>query len=219
LDNKLCVSKIRNKIPKTFVIDVPDPYKSYYSRFTDVNSPTSIIFVTKTPASFEKILRATKKINKKYDLQLRGGKCEVAVNSRKLNGIRVKGINRYNKIEQIQKYYLEEGFEFAKTETFTEKDSLIRINRFFTIKEMDKGIYQSQTEEDIFYVEVPTHISWDAFKAITFEIKNNIIDKNYDIAKGIFYVNGGITEMLRIIKPKATLEMLLNIQKRYIEKL
>ena len=54
-----------NKIPRTFVINVPNPYDSYYSRFTDVERPDSIIFVTKTPNSFEKILRVTKKINEK----------------------------------------------------------------------------------------------------------------------------------------------------------
>mgnify|MGYP000498077126 CR=1 FL=1 len=36
----------KNKIPRTFVINVPDPYKSYYSRFTDVDKPVSVIFVT-----------------------------------------------------------------------------------------------------------------------------------------------------------------------------
>ena len=37
----------QNKIPNTFVINVPDPFESYYSRFTDINKPISIIFVTK----------------------------------------------------------------------------------------------------------------------------------------------------------------------------
>ena len=40
-----------NKIPNTFVINVPDPYKNYYGRFTEVEKPTSIIFITKTPNS------------------------------------------------------------------------------------------------------------------------------------------------------------------------
>ena len=32
-----------NKIPNTFVINVPDPYKNYYGRFTEVEKPKSII--------------------------------------------------------------------------------------------------------------------------------------------------------------------------------
>ena len=122
-----------NKIPKTFVINVPDPFESYYSRFTDINKPISIIFVTKTANSFEKILRVTRSINKKHHLKLNGAKCEITIGSRKLNGVRVKGINRYTEIEQIQRYYEETGYDFAKSEKFTDTEAIIRINRFFRI--------------------------------------------------------------------------------------
>lgn len=208
-----------NKLPKTFVINVPDPYKNYYGRFTEVEKPTSIIFVTKTPNSFENILRVTDKINKKYNLQLQGAKCEVNINSRKLEGIRVKGIQRYPEIEQIQQYYNDEGYEFAKSEKFSDVDALIRINRFFKIKKIKRGIYKSKNESDVYYVVVPRYMTWDEFRTITFEIKNNIADRNYDIAKGILYEKGGITEILRIVKPKATVKLLKVIRKKYIEKL
>ncbi len=208
-----------NKIPKTFVINVPDPYESYYSRFTDINKPISIIFVTKNPTSFENILRATKKINEEYHLELDAAKCEVTIDSRKLNGIRVKGINRYTEIGEIQQHYADEGYEFAKSEKFTDVDSLIRINKFFNVIELENGIYQDHHENDVYYIEVPRLMSWSEFRTITFEVKNNMTDKNYDIAKGIFYTNGGITEMLRIVKPKATIELLKIIQQKYIDKL
>ena len=208
-----------NKIPKTFVIDVPDPYKSYYGRFTEINKPVSIIFVTKTPNSFEKILRVTRDINKKHNLDIHGAKCEVTIKDKKLEGVRVKGINRYNDILQIQQYYLEAGYDFAKSEKFEDTEALIRVNRFFNIEEIDKGIYHSHNEENVFYVEVPKYMSWEQFKTYTFEIKNNMSDRNYDIAKGIFYVNDGITEMLRIVKPKASVEFLKTVQEKYIKKL
>jgi len=208
-----------NKILKTFVINVPDPFESYYSRFTDINKPISIIFVTKTQNSFEKILRATRRINEKYDLELVGAKCEVAIGSRKLHGLRIKGINRYTEIGTVQQYYQDAGFEFAKSEKFHGKDALIRINRFFNIKKLEKNIFQSAEEKDVFYLEIPDFISWEDFRKYTFEIKNNVSDKNYDIAKGIFYKNGGISEMLRIVKPKATIEFLKDIQKKYIDKM
>jgi len=208
-----------NKIPRTFVINVPDPYKSYYSRFTDIDKPVAVIFVTKTPNSFEKILRITKKINDLYNLELSGAKCEVTIKSRKLNGIRVRGINRFNEVAQVQQYYKDEGFEFSKSETFSDTEVQIRINRFFVIDGLDKGVYQSKIEDDVYYVELPKYISWDDFKRITIEVKNNMTDSSYDVAKGILYVNGGITEIVRIVKPKATVEMLKMIQQKYIDRL
>jgi len=208
-----------NKIPRTFVINVPDPYDSYYSRFTDINKPLSIIFITKTPNSFEKVLRVTAGINKKYGLNLDGAKCEVKIGSRKLNGIRIKGINRYTDIAEVQQYYKEEGYDFAKSEKFKDTDSLIRINRFFNIEKLDEGIFKSNIEENAYYVTIPKYMTWEEFRTITFEIKNNISDKNYDIAKGVAYVNAGVIEFLRIVKPKATLENLKMIQQKYIDKL
>lgn len=208
-----------NKLPNTFVINVPDPYKNYYGRFTEIVKPVSIIFVTKTPNSFEKILRVTRKINEKYHLDLDGAKCEVTMNSRKLDGIRVKGINRFHEIGQIQQYYKDEGYDFAKSEKFKSTEVLIRINRFFNVDEVEKGIYHSRDEDGVYYIEVPRYMTWDEFKKLTQEIKHNIFDANYDIAKGIFYVNHGITEILRVVKPKATLELLKTIQHKYIEKL
>jgi len=208
-----------NKLPNTFVINVPDPYKNYYGRFTEIVKPVSIIFVTKTPNSFEKILRVTKKINEKYNLKLDGAKCEVTMNSRKLDGVRVKGINRFHEIAQIQQYYKDEGYEFAKSEKFAATEALIRINRFFNVDEVEQGIYHSHDEDEVYYIEVSRYMSWEEFKKLTQEIKHNIADANYDIAKGIFYVNHGITEILRVVKPKATLELLKTIKKKYIEKL
>ena len=208
-----------NKLPNTFVINVPDPYKSYYSRFTDINKPASVIFVTKELNSFENILRTTGKINNKYNLDIVGAKCEVIINRRKINGIRVRGINRYSEIPQIQQYYKDAGFVFAKSEKFSDVEALIRINRFMNIQKLEEGIYHSATEENTFFVEIPKHISWDEFKKITYEIKNNISDKNFDIAKGILYRNGGITEILRVVRPKISLEMLKTIQEKYLRKL
>ena len=209
----------KNKIPRTFVINVPDPYKSYYSRFTDIDKPVAVIFVTKSINSFEKILRVTKKINDTYNLELAGAKCEVTIKSRKLNGVRVRGINRFTDVAQVQQYYQDEGFEFLKSESFSNTEAIIRINRFFEIEELDKGIYKSIIEDDVFYVELPKFISWEEFKRVTVGVKNNMIDSSFDIAKGILYMNGGITEIVRVAKPKATVDLLKTIQQKYIDSL
>jgi len=208
-----------NKLPNTFVINVPDPYKSYYSRFTHIHKPSSIIFVTKTPNSFENILRTTRKINSNYNLEIVAAKCEVLINKKKINGIRVRGINRYNEIPQIQQYYKDAGFVFTKIEKFSDVEALIRINRFMNIEKIDMGIYHSATEENAYYVEISKHLTWDEFKKATYEIKNNISDKNFDIAQGILYRNEGITEIVRVYRPKISLEMLKTIKEKYLKKL
>lgn len=208
-----------NIVPRTYVINVPDPYKSYYSRYTSIAKPLSIIFVTKQPTSFEKILRTTKKMNVAMGTNYDGAKCEVTLGSKKLNGIRMKGINRYPDIAAVQEFFHKDGFEFARGDSYKDKDALIRINKFFHVEELEDGIYSDSDEKDTYYLTVPGYMTWEEFRKYTFEIKNNISDATYDIAKGIFYLNNDIVEMLRVVRPEASIDFLKKIQKRYLDKM
>ena len=210
----------RNKIKNTLVMHVPNPLASYYSRFTEVNRPNSIVFITKNPVSFEKILRATKNINAKKNLKISGAKCEVKIGKRKYSGIRVKGIDRYTNIENIQNEYKKEGFEYAKSIRLSKgTDVIVRINKFFELLEIEKGFYQSPNNKDRYYIEISKDMNWDQFRDLTFDIKNNVSVTNYDIAKGIFYENEGITDVLRVVKPNITVDMVKEIQQKYLDRL
>ncbi len=209
----------RNKVNGSFVIHIPNPLASYYSRFTEVNRPNSIVLVTKDPVSFEKILRATSKINQMLGLSIHGAKCELMIGRHKYSGIRLMDIDRYTKIEMIQKAYQEEGFNFhknVKLETGT--DALIRVNKFFNIIDVDDHIYQSPNNRDRFYFDIPRDVEWEEFREMTFDIKNNVAITNFDIAKGIFYEKDGITDVIRVIKPGLTLDMVKTIRQKYLEK-
>ena len=99
-----------NKIPNTFVVHVPNPLATYYTRFSEINRPNSILFLTKKSVSIESILRATKRNNELMDIDMRAAKWEMNIGSRKYYGIRIKGVLRYSHIRNIQLAYKNEGF-------------------------------------------------------------------------------------------------------------
>ena len=209
-----------NKIPNTLVIHVPNPLATYYTRFSEINRPNSILFITKGSVSFEEILRVTKKINEEKGLELHAAKCDMYIGSRKYSGLRVKGIHRYSHIQNVQMAYKDEGFDFARSVRIgQETEALVRVNRFFYLKHVESNIYQSPGNVNRFYIVIPKRLTWDEFRDMTFSIKNNISITNFDIAKGIFYEKEGITDMLRVIKPNITLDMVKEIEKKYLEKL
>jgi len=70
-----------------------------------------------------------------------------------------------------------------------------------------------------YYITIPRYLSWDEFRDMTFDIKNNINVSGYDVAKGIFYENQGITEMIRVVKPDITLDMVREIRKKYLDRM
>ena len=209
----------RNKVSGSFVIHIPNPLASYYSRFTEVNRPNSIVFATKEPVSFEKILRATKIINQKHQLTLNGAKCEVNIGRNKYSGIRVTGIDRYTNIDMVQTAFNEGGFEFHKNVRLAKgTNAMIRVNKFFNMIDVEDKIYRSHSNKDRFYFEIPRYVNWNDFREMTFDIKNNISVSNYDIAKGIIYEKDGITDILRVIKPNITVDMVRQIREKYLEK-
>ena len=211
---------IRNKISNTFVIDIPGPIAHYYNRFGHENSPRTILLVTKNPISFEGILRATKKINEKYNISIDGAKSEIKLGRRNFNGIRIKGIEKYSDIAQIQQYFLEHGFEFAKNVRMSkDTDSLIRVNKFFKIHEVADNIYQSPNNKDRYYIVIPHDLTWDEFRDVTLDIKNNVNVSGYDAAKGVFYSSKGIIDMVRIIKPDISIDDIKLVQDKYIDRL
>lgn len=210
----------RNKISGSFVIHIPNPLASYYSRFTEVNRPNSIVFATKDPVSFEKILRATKIINAEHNLNLNGAKCEVSIGRNKYSGIRLTGIDRYTNIDKVQTAYLNGGFEFHKNVKLAKgTDAMIRVNKFFDMLDVEDKIYQSPNNKDRYYFEIPRYVNWNDFREMTFDIKNNISVTNYDIAKGIIYEKNGITDILRVIKPNITVDMVRQIREKYLDRL
>jgi len=210
----------RNKISNTMVIHIPSPLATYYTRFSQINKPNAVLLITKKPVSFEHILRATSKINKKNALELGGAKCEITIGRKKYSGIRLKGINQFSEIENIQRYFEQEGFEFTKNVKIKkDTDSLIRVNKFFELEKVEDGIYHSPNNKDRYYIEIPKHVHWDEFREVTFDIKNNVSVSGYDVAKGIFYEKDGITEMVRIIKPNITLDMVRELKNKYFDRL
>ncbi len=204
------------KYPKALIIDIPNPLASYYTRFTNVHKPNSIVLVTKKTNSFEKILRSTKSINKKHHLNIEGAKCEVKFGTRKYNGIRLKGINRYTHIDSIIHNFVEEGFEF-NTSKKIKKDTLawIRVNKFFDMEEIDDTVLRSVSNENEYYFKLNKSLNWNEFKEKTKLVKHNINTTGFDIAQGILYNKGEINDIVRVVKPSLTIDLVKEIEAKY----
>ena len=209
-----------NKLPRTFVVNIPSPLASYFTRFSQISKPNTILLITKEPVSFERILRATRNINKENKMDINGAKCEITIGKRKYSGIRLKNVKEYSDIPKIQELYINEGLEMARNVRIKhDTDSMIRVNKFYNLKKKTDEIYQSINDKNYYYFVIPKDLDWDKFREVTFDIKNNVSVSGFDIAKGIFYEKDGITEIVRITKPKITLKMVKEIQKKYLDRL
>jgi hypothetical protein len=212
------ISSLSEDILKgTFVLENNDPFPGYYGLIMkESNVPRSIFFITSAKHSWESILRATEEINSKYKSSLNGAAADITIGRKTYYGIRVKGIDSFQTIEKFQEAYRNLGFKMMKSRRINKKlPALIKVKKFFHIHKIAEGIYTDDSSPDMSYILADSHWDWEDFRKATNYIKNNMEDHNYDIVCGVFYMNGGVRDMVRILKPEISSEMLLDIQAKY----
>jgi len=224
LEEKINLIKSK-KHTNALIIDVPNPLASYYSDFAAIQNPNSIVVATKKPNSFESILRATQKINSENNLNLRGAKCETQIQDNLLNGIlsqdktiygiRIKGIENYTDIDDVISLYEQEGFDFNAKTKMAEELVRLRVNKFFDVEELENDLYRSKRNPDRYYFKMKTPDNYESCRAKVKFVKNNVEKNNFDAAHVIFYNNGKIDDMVRVIKPNFKLEEVKGIQQKY----
>ena len=204
-------------IPNTLVINVNHPFPGYHGTpMLDKMKPRVILLVTKKKYSWEKILRSTMIINKFTDYEIFASPSTVAIGNNYYNAIRVKGLPSYDEIPILQHAYLEEGFEFMKKKKY--KDDLtisMKVSKFYDVEEIEKNIFKDIETEHMFYFKIPHHLNWELFRKITFAIKNNMSNRNYDVSVGVFFMDYTVIDMVRVFKPNMKIELLRELEENY----
>ena len=207
----------QNILQKTFVIDVHFPFAGYHGHggIYDPSHPRAILFMTKEKHSFEHVLRTKEKLKEIFDFDLVAGPCEVIIWNKKIPGIRVKGIPTYQDIMHVQHAFRDEGYAMRRSNKVKDATVLIKVKKFFNVEYLEDGICRDLDDPLMSYVEVPQKLNWELFRKKTALIKNKVNDQNYDIVEGIFYKDGKVQDMLRIIKPDISLDLLQQLKNEY----
>ncbi len=212
------VSALKGHIVKnTFVINVNHPFPGYYGQaMVEQSVPRSIIFVTKKEHSWESILRAKKRINAYLGSDVDITKTKVSMWNKKYPGIRAKNFQGFADIEPVQKALIQEGFAMMKSRRFgDEEEALINLKKFYYLEQKEDGIFLDNARKEMSYILLDKQVNWEVFRKITETVKNNISDSSFDIAKGAFYMDNGIVDMVRVFKPSSSIELLREIKKLY----
>ncbi len=210
-----------NIMPNTFVVNVNHPFPGYHGMPMIENSkPRSILLVTKKKYSWEKILRASDKINKFTDYNLIGSSATIWIGNNQFDAIRLKGLPSYSEVPVIQHAYAEEGFEFMKKRSM--KDDLtvtIKVSKFYDIQQMEENIYKDVKIDHMYYIVIPHNLNWELFRKITMRIKNNISNRNFDVVLGVFFKSYTVKDMIRVFKPGISEELLKEIKDLYYKEI
>jgi hypothetical protein len=206
-------------MPNTCVLENEEPYPGYHHHLPGGSKPVSVFLLTKKKYSAEKILRLQQNIRKYFGHPFDAVPGTICINNYTFPCIRIRDLDNYDRIEDLQKSFFAEGVRFHKKKNIT-GPAVIQLKKHFNIEKMDEGIYKDLDDAAMFYVGIPHQLSWQMFHQVTRAVRNNIEKEtaNFDAALAAIYTRE-ILDVVRIYSSEADLDTLKLIQSRYNEEI
>lgn len=206
-----------NVIQNTLVLENREPFPGYHGENLPFESkPESIFLITTRGYSPETVFRITQRLCKQHQMDFNACPAEITLFNNSYSAIRIRGLNTYTSIADIQGYYDDEGITFLKHKKI-KGTGLIKIEKVFRLEIIEDYYYKDLDDEFTYYFAIPYQFGWNLFKKVTYIIKNNIENRNFDGALCFIYLKE-ITDFIRIYA-NTDINRLKLIREKYLEEI
>lgn len=205
-------------LPNACLLESESPFWGYYERFTYEQKPLYLYMVLDGHYSLEKIWRIILKVRKCFKHKFDAVPGYLEIFDMKLQIIRLRNLEQFEHIFELQRLFAEEGMVFHKKIKKVEGETgIIRLEKSFFLEPIGDMMYLDVFEPHHGYFIIPNHFSWTRFKEITMEVQFDINLLYFDAANAFFYENHGIIDMVRIYKEDLTRDKLFAIRNGYYQ--
>lgn len=207
-------------LPGTLVFEALKPFPDYYFDAPMGAKPMYLYLALEEQYPLEDMLRASQKIQSDFQVTFDAGKGFLHIYDEKYDVLRIRHLKDYGLLEKLQKSFEEKGIRFLrKSKKIKDQAVKIRIIKFFSLEEIAENIFLDMREENHAYLKIPYHLNWEQFESLNNKVKYNWVESKFDAAKGAFYYEGELHEVVRIYSDKIGLEYLQELRNLYLEKM
>lgn len=218
--NDTIVAIDENIVSGSVVFDSINPFPGYYHEAPTSSRPIYIYMVLDKQYPLEEILRVSQNIEKEYGWDFDAGKGYMTIGSEFLNVIRMRHLPQIDMVEKIQRAYMDQGINFLMNKKLKGKlEAKVKIVKFSSLEEVGEGTFVSVDEPTFGYIVIPKYLNSEDFSKVSMDVKYNWEGHEFDAARGSFYSNGQLYEVIRIRSSKIEKEYLAKIRKLYLEKI
>lgn len=204
----------------TLVFEALKPFPGYYHETPMGVEPVYLYLALDKQYTLEQILRASQKVQHNFKSPFDAGKGFLETRSGEYNVLRIRHLENYNLLENLQNEFAENGIKFlSKSKKYSDEPVKIRIIKFFSLEEIGENIFLDKREENHAYIKIPFDLTWEEFESLSLKVKYNWVGSKFDAAKGAFYYDGKLHEVVRIYSDKIGLNYLQDLLQLYIEKM
>lgn len=207
-----------NILENTLVLEEIEPFPGYHgANLPSGYNPRAVYLVLRKKISTVRIMRLTQQIHKYFKTSFDGTAAQISIHNDVLHCIRIRNLDNYSIIPDIQTCYMHEGLRFMKKRKI-HGDGVIDIKKHFELEKLGEGIFKDLEDPFMYYLQIPTYLNWSAFLEVTTAIRHNLDNLSFDAALGAIYLKE-IAEVVRIFARDMELEDLQKIRERYIGEL
>jgi hypothetical protein len=200
------------------VLEAYHPLPGYHgTTVPDEGKPKSLLAITRSKYTEEKIIRVTHKIKNDHNFKFDGTPGMVTLYNMLNPCIRFKELNNYKDLPPILKAYESEGIEFMSNRNIEPFTGIIKVKKYFLMEAISDDAFKDAEVEGIYYFSIPVQLRFNQFEKITIDIKHNIENPKFDAALGTIFRKSGLVDLIRIYDDKCTLERLEMIRSKYIQ--
>jgi hypothetical protein len=210
----------KNTLPNTLVMKSEKPFPGYEDKEgQEARAKLNYVYLILMYRYFpEKIERISKVLKEEKYPNCSFSCSEIIIQNKIFPCIRIKGLESYDLIPEIQLDYKDNDIKFMSYRTIKSEGKL-KVFKHFKITEITEGIYRDLFEGEKFYFTIPSQINWRLLIHITNNVKRSIADSNFDPALGIINRFTGPEDVIRIFDKNKTLERALEIKNKYLKEL
>jgi hypothetical protein len=201
-------------IPNTLVLENKEPFPGYYGAVPNDKVPDSFFLVMTKKESTEKILRLTYIIRKNSNIDFEGSPGRICIYNDTYFSIRIRGLDDFSRLEEIQNYYRDNGIEYMKKKKI-DANAVIQIKKIFEVKELEENVLQDAVR-DMYYLKINKQLTWSHFRTLTGQVKNNLKNASFDAALAVIY-GIEVYDLIRIYSKDLGIHHLHEIRDKYNE--
>ncbi len=203
----------------TCVLESISPFYGYYNIAAPGAKPLYLYLMLSENHCFDELHTAIFNAEKKADFRFDAVKGFISILGMPVvSTIRVRSLESYNRIAELQRLLKNEGVRFKKqSRDFENLPGMIHLEKFFFVEEWGSGMYVDHRVAHHGYFEIPVSMKWENFKDLTKQVRYGKGLPFFDAAIVRFYSGLGYTNLVRIYKEQLERSQLETIKNRYLE--
>lgn len=205
-----------NILDNSLVLENTEAFPGYFGKnLPDTKTPRSLFIILDKKYDGLFLARTLKNISGKMQHKCYGSFGEINISGKVLYCLRIKNLDCFPSVINIQKTIVEQGIGIMKYQSIDQK-ALIRIHKSFLIQPIAEGIYKDLFETDRYYISIPILLQWQEFLKITALVKSNMDNSMFDAALGFIWRIDGLMDMIRIYDKNNDQERINKIRNKYL---